>query len=52
MSAGGNNANANSIDIILTIKEAKLYVPVLTLTGIDNQKLTKLLRKGFGRLTE
>ena len=31
-------------------KGTKLYVPVLTLSAKDNQKLSKLLRKGFERL--
>ena len=34
-------------DFVFTIKETKLYVPVVTLSGTDNQKLSKLLSKGF-----
>ena len=42
-----NNDNANNI--IFTINGAKLFVPVVTLSARDNQKLSKLLRKEFGR---
>ena len=50
MSAGGNgNTNANPDNIISTTKETKLYVPVVTLLTKDNQKLSKLLSKGFQR---
>ena len=45
--AGADNANANSCNIIFTIRETKLYVPVVTLSAKDNQKLSKLLSKGF-----
>ena len=52
-SAGGteNNVNDNDNDnnIIFTIKDTKLYVPVVTLSARDNQKLSKLFSKGFGR---
>ena len=55
MSAGGND-NLNNIDnnsngnnIIFIIKETKLYVPVVTLLLRDNQKIRKLLSKGFGK---
>ena len=51
MSAGGND-NLNNIDsdrIIFTIKDTKLYVPFVTLSARDNQKLPKLLSKGFER---
>ena len=37
----------NPNDFVFTIKETKLYVPVVTLSGTDNQKLSKLLSKGF-----
>ena len=47
--AGGDNANASSNNIIFTIKDTKLYVSVVTLSGKDNQKLSKLLSKGFER---
>ena len=32
-----------------TITDAKLYVPIVTLSIEDNAKLTKLLSKGFKR---
>ena len=46
-----DNANGNNDDnnIIFTIKGTKLYVPVITLLARDNQKLSKLLSKGFER---
>ena len=47
--AGTDNANGNNDDnnIIFTIKDTKLYVTVVTLSARDNQKLSKLLSKGF-----
>ena len=36
-------------NIIFTIKDTKLYVPVVTLLLADNKKLSKLLSKGFER---
>ena len=47
--AGIDNANGNDDNIIFTNKNTKLYVPVVTLLARDNQKLTKLLSKGFIR---
>ena len=47
--AGADNTDANPDNIIFTIKDTKLYVPVVTLLAIDNQKLSKLLTKGFER---
>ena len=47
--AGNNNTNANPNNIIFTIKDTKLHVPVVTLSARDNQKLSKLLRKLFER---
>ena len=38
--AGNDNANANNI---FTMKDTKLYVPVVTISERDNQKLSKLL---------
>ena len=35
--------------IIFFIKDRKLYVPGVTLSAKDNQKLSKLLSKGFER---
>ena len=43
------NANGNPNSIIFTIKDTKLYVPVVNLLGKDNQKLSRILRKGFER---
>ena len=49
--AGTNNANPNNNDndIIFTIKDIKLYVPVVTVSVKVNQKLSKRLSKGFQR---
>ena len=47
--AGNDNANDNDDNIIFTIKDTKLYVPVVTLSARDNQKLSKLLSEGFER---
>ena len=47
--AGADNANTNSNIIIFTIKDKKIYVLLVTLLAKDNQKLSKLLRKGFER---
>ena len=53
MSVAGNenniNENANANNIIFTIKGTKLYVPVVTLSPRNNQKLSKLFSKGFER---
>ena len=50
LSAGGTkneiNDNDNADNIIFTIKDTKLYVPVVTLSAGDNQKLAKPLSKG------
>ena len=37
--------DTNSNNIIFPIKDTKLYVPVVTLSAKDNQKLSKLLSK-------
>ena len=47
--ADADNASTNSNNIIFIIKDTKLYVTVLTLSAKDNQKLSKLLSKGFER---
>ena len=49
--AGTGNANGKNDDsnTILTIKDTKLYVPVVTLSARENQKLSKILDKGFAR---
>ena len=53
LSVAGNenyiNNNDDANNIIFTIKDTKLYVPVVTLSARDNQKLSKLLSKGFER---
>ena len=44
--AGADNAdNIDSKNIIFTIKDTKLYVPVITLSARYNQKLSKILAK-------
>ena len=40
--ACNGNANANLNNIIFSIKNTKLYVPVITLSARGNQKLSKL----------
>ena len=45
--AGANKANAINNNIIFIIEDTKLYVPVASLSAKDNQKLSKLLSKGF-----
>ena len=52
LSAKGNantNKNDNANNIILTIKDPKPCLPVVTLSASENQKLSKLLCKGFER---
>ena len=39
--------NANDNDIIFTIKDTKLDVPVVISSAEDNQKLSRVLSKGF-----
>ena len=47
---GNNNSDADPNNTIFTIKDTKLcVVPVVTLSAKDNQKLSKLLSKGFER---
>ena len=46
LTAGDDNADANPNNIIFTIKDTKLYVPVVNLSARDNKKLSKL----FGRV--
>ena len=36
-----NNTDADPNNIIFTIKDTKLYVPIVTLSAKDNQKLIK-----------
>ena len=47
--AGNDNTNAKPNNIIFTIKGTKLYVPVVTLSSRDNQKLSKRLSKRLER---
>ena len=42
-----NIDNTNSNNIIFTITDTKLYVPVVTLSARDNQKFLKRLSKGL-----
>ena len=44
---GLENDGADYNDNTVTIKDTKLYVPVVTLSAKDNQTLSKLLSKGF-----
>ena len=48
---GTDNANGKNDDnnIFFTVNGTKLYVPVVTLSGRDNQKLSKLLSRRFKR---
>ena len=43
------NANNNINEATFTITDAKLYVPIVTLSSEDNVKLSKLLSKDFKR---
>ena len=47
--AGAVNTDANLNNIISAIKSTKLYVPVVTLSAWDNQKISKFLSKTFQR---
>ena len=55
MSVAGNGNNDdndnynNRKNITFTIKDTKIYVPVVTLSAIDKEKLSKLVSKGFER---
>ena len=50
VAAGNENYNKNNNNNnILAIKDTRVYVPVVTLSARDNQKLSKLLSKGFER---
>ena len=46
---GNDNTNANSNNFIFTIKGTKLYIPLVTFSGKDKQKLLKLRSQGFER---
>ena len=43
------NTTANANKATFAITDAKLYVPIVTLSIEDNAKLSKLLREGFRR---
>ena len=47
--AEADNANANYNNIIFTIKDKKLLVPIVTLSAKVNQKLSKLTSKVLER---
>ena len=47
--AAADNTDNNPSSIVFTIKDTKLYVPVVNFPAKDNQKLSKLLSKGFER---
>ena len=47
--AGADNTNANLNNIIFTIKDAKVYVSLVTLSATQNKKRSKLLSKAFER---
>ena len=51
MYAAGNDDEIANVDndnkIIFTTKDTQLYVPLVTLSVRDNQKLSKLLSRGF-----
>ena len=49
LSSNGNDSDANSNNIIFTIKDTKLFVPVVTLSAKGNRRLSKLFSKGFER---
>ena len=46
---GNDNDDANSNNLISTIKDTKLYIPVVTLSTKNNRKLSKHISKGFER---
>ena len=48
--AGADNVNDRDFNnFIFTMKDTKLYFPVVTLSGRDNQKLSKILSQRFER---
>ena len=48
-SNGNDDTDADPNNIIVTIKDTKLYVPVVTLSAKDIEKLSKLFSSGFER---
>ena len=49
LAADGNDNDDMNSNNTFTIKITKLYVPVVTLSANDNQKLSKFVSKGFER---
>ena len=49
LAVGGVENDDTYSDIYFTVKEKKLYVPLVTLSAKNNQKLSKLLSKEFER---
>ena len=47
LSNKNDNANGHCNIVSFTTKDKKLYVPVVTLSAKDNQKLSKPFSKGF-----
>ena len=47
--AGTDNPHVKSNNIIFTIKDGRLCLPVVTLSARNNQKLPKRFSKGFER---
>ena len=47
--AGADKTNTNPNNFTFTIKDTRLQVPVATLSAKDNQKLSKIISKGFKR---
>ena len=47
VTASVDNIDANRNNIIFTIKDTNLYAPVVTISGKDNEKLSKHLNKSF-----
>ena len=43
------NTTANANKTTFEITDAKLYIPIVTLSAADNAKLSKLLSEGFKR---
>ena len=46
-SAGADNVNFDPDNNVFTVKDAKFYVPVVTLSAKDNQNLSKRLSQRF-----
>ena len=46
---GNDKTNENPDNIISTIEDTKLYVPVVNFSAKNNKKLSKIFSKGFER---